>query len=307
MDKILITGVSGFLGSHIAERFIKSGYKVISFKRNHTDFWRCDDFFDAITWIDIESEDWQTLVIEAKPKVIIHCAWFGVGAKDRDDLQHQIGNLNLLSALLEIGNILKIKKFISFGSQAEYGHFEGEINEESTVKPNSAYGISKSLASDCVKHFCDYNGIDWYWLRLFSFFGEKEGADWFIPMVINKIINGEELNMTPGEQEYAYMYVKDLSNVVLDITNSSEIKSGLYNLSSKQAYSLKSVIERILEIVNPKTSSINYGAIPYRPNQPMLIKGSMIKLENELGPIDEGSFEENLNKTVQYYIERRKK
>lgn len=298
--KVLITGITGFLGSQIAQELNDKDFELIAIKRNSSDLSRCSEFSKNVNWIDL-SNNWEEQIIDLKPKIIIHSAWEGVGAVDRDNWQVQMNNLQFTLKLLSIAKEVNVEKFIGFGSQAEYGTFSGIINEDYVINPKSAYGLSKYLCSETIKVFCEQNNIDWYWLRLFSFFGEKEGNNWFIPTLIKNISENKPMDMTPGEQRYAYMYIGDLASIIVKLVKSSA-NSGIYNLSSKQSVSLKEIVEKIINIIKPLNSQVNFGSLPYRDNQPMLIQGTVSKLEGEIGVFSETSIDDNLKKVVEYII-----
>lgn len=302
--RILITGISGFLGSQIAKQLISEGHNLIAIKRPSSDLWRCEDFTNKITWINIDENDWPTKTIELQPEIIIHSAWNGVSASDRDNWEIQISNIDFALTLLQIAKQCEVKKFIAFGSQAEYGNFSGIINEIYPLKPNSAYASSKIAVSQIIDNFCSINKINWYWFRLFSFFGELESNNWFIPTLIKNISTLQKMDMTAGEQKYAYMYVGDLARIISKIV-AIEITSGIYNISSSKAISLLELTKKILEIIKPTESKINFGAIPYRANQSMHIQGSNTKLEKELGEkIVELDFNDSLTKVVNYKLNK---
>lgn len=298
--KVFITGITGFLGSQIAEELINDGYELIAIKRNTSDLSRCKEFLDDVKWLDI-SGSWEEEVINLKPQIIIHSAWEGVGAVDRDNWKVQMNNVHFTLKLLSLAKEINVEKFIGFGSQAEYGAFSGIIDENFAINPNSAYGLSKNLCSQTIKVFCEQHNIDWYWLRLFSFFGEKEASNWFIPTLIKNISENKPMDMTPGEQRYAYMYIGDLAKIIAKIVNSSVV-SGIYNLSSKDSVSLKEIVKKIIDIIKPEKSTVNFGAMPYRENQPMLIQGTVSKLEAEIGVFSETSLDVNLKNVVEYLI-----
>ncbi len=247
--RVLVTGISGFLGSQIAQKLYDNGFKLIALKRNTTDLSRCNELSENVSWINT-CENWEQKVIELNPQIIIHSAWEGVGELERDNWQIQTNNLQFTLKLLSIAKEVNIEKFISFGSQAEYGYFSGLIDENYAIEPKSAYGLSKYLCSQTIRVFCEQNNIDWYWLKLFSFFGEKEASNWFIPSLIKNISENKAMDMTPGDQRYAYMYIGDLAEIICNLS-SSTARSGIYNLSSKKSISLKEIVEKIIGIIKP--------------------------------------------------------
>lgn len=301
--KVLLTGISGFLGSQIADELLLNGYEVLGLKRANSNLWRCKDFLQKITWVNLDDKDWNRQVINLKPEIFVHAAWSGVGVADRDNWQEQLKNINLTLSFLELAKTVGAEKFIGFGSQAEYGSFSGAIDENYPLNPVSAYGLSKNLVSQTIKCFSEQNNIDWCWLRLFSFFGEKEDSNWFIPMTIKNIEGNKPMDMTPGLQKYAYMNVKDLAKIIVRIVASS-IKSDVYNLSSAKAIELKKIVEKIIDIINPENPQINFGAIPYRENQPMIVMGDTEKLRIQLGDLLETDFDSNLRDVVKYILKR---
>jgi nucleoside-diphosphate-sugar epimerase len=300
--KVLITGASGFLGSHIAEKFLIQGWKVIGLKRISSNLWRCEDFVDQIEWLDVDSEKFSEQIIDLCPDVIIHSAWGGVAANDRVQYKPQLNNLKLLLDLLNIANAVKCK-FIGLGSQAEYGTFFGKIDEQYPVDPNTAYGVVKLMSCSLVRGFCNANELDWFWLRLFPVFGEKEDDNWLIPSVIKKVALGAEMELTPGLQRYAYIYVKDLSACVFKIASLylSKSVSGIYNISGEGAITLRELVEKIRDAVDVKVK-LNFGALNYRPYQSMYMEGDTTKFSQNINKIIFSDFNESLNKTIQYYL-----
>jgi nucleoside-diphosphate-sugar epimerase len=299
---VLITGISGFLGSQIAKQLLLDGYNLIATRRESTNLSRCEKFKSHINWIDLEDKDWQNKVIKFKPEIIIHSAWLGVSANDRDNWPVQFSNVEFVLNLLSVAKSCKVEKFIAFGSQAEYDVFSGVIDENYPIKPSSAYASAKVAVSQIINNYSTLNGFNWYWFRLFSFFGELEDDNWLIPTLIKRIHSLELMDMTPGEQKYAYMYVGDLAKIVSKIVDFN-LDAGIYNISASNAISLLELTKKILKIIKPISSQINFGAIPYRANQSMHIQGSTYKLETALGiKIHEIDFDDSLASVVKYKL-----
>lgn len=303
MNKVLITGITGFVGSHLAQLLTNSNMEVIGLKRPLSDIWRCKEFEDKIVWVDLDTEGkWKSSVTKLEPTAIIHCAWIGVESKDRCDWQQQLKNITFLGDLIEIMQSLQLSKFVFVGSQAEYGNVSGRINELSKTNALNAYGSTKLACLELLKTFCNLNEINWIWLRLFSVFGEKEGSAWLIPSIINRMVNEHEMNFTAGEQKYAYLYIQDFAELTMRLLLSN-VDSGVYNISSEDVRPIKSLVEQIRKIVNPEFK-LNFGALPYRSFQSMHVEGDISKLKSQIGHIEFTDFNKALLNTIAYYTSK---
>ena len=302
--KILLTGTSGFLGSHIAEYLVRFGFELIALKREQTDLSRCKLFKKKINWINIDENGiWKEKVIDLRPNYIIHSAWIGVDSVDRDDITKQAKNISFLSDLLYVAQSTNLKRFISLGSQAEYGILNSKATESIDVNPVSLYGAMKVASQQILKTFCELNNINWVWLRLFSFIGENQDNNWLIPQLISKIMNNEIIDMTLGYQKYSFMYVSDFTSIILKIIE-SDIESGIYNISSEEPYSIREVASLISEKLEVP-QKINWGAVPYRLNQSMHIEGDMEKIKKQIGDFDLVTLSQSLDKVI--YVKKNMK
>ena len=299
---ILLTGASGFIGSHIAEHLIANDYIVIAVKRETSNLSRCNDFKDEIIWINFETfqENIEDIRLRS-PEILIHAAWGGVKSSDREDWTEQANNLSLLTEMLRLSKELSIKKIIALGSQAEYGQFNDPIDETHLCEPYSAYGCLKNCASQVLQCFAKENNMQWYWLRLFSVFGPREEKKWLIPSVINNLLNHTEMKLTACQQEYDYLYVKDFAKSIQTIIEHSEDYSGIYNLSTGYANKLADIIHFLELKISSKQKILNIGAIPYRPNQVMKMVGNPAKFQATFRQRPEYQIEDALSETIDFY------
>jgi UDP-glucose 4-epimerase len=300
---ILITGITGFLGSHIAENLVSNGIQVIGLKRKDSDVWRCEEFKDEITWVDIDEKGFFKEELEKYScDTIIHGAWIGVESDLRDNWNEQSKNIPFLVSLLDIAKAVGVKKFVFLGSQAEYGNIDGRISEDHKTNALNAYGSIKLACLEIVKTFCETNTINWIWLRLFSLFGEKENQNWLIPSLIASMLTTEQMDFTPGEQKYAYLYVKDYALIMKKIIT-MPVESGVYNISSNQSRTIKSLVEDIRDYINPEFI-LNFGALNYRNNQSMHMEGDILKLCSQIGEVEFTDFSEALHNSLDCYIKK---
>lgn len=299
--KVLITGITGFIGSHIAEALLQNKFDVIGLKREKSDCWRCGDFVHKISWVNIE-ENFIEKIIALKPDIIIHCAWDGAAADKREDIIVQQENLIFLNKILDLASRSKVEKFIGLGSQAEYGYLSKSVTESAKIKPASEYGKAKVRASENVKIYCEEHKINWYWLRLFSFYGPKEAKSWFIPHIITSLVgNNKEIKLSSGTQKYAYLYIADLAKYIVTLIEKKDIPNGIYNISGSRAVELKKIVLAIKKQFKNSTSELQFGVLATRKNQSIYLKGEMVKYHKNIGKIKKTSFSVGLKETIEYY------
>ncbi|MCY6294831.1 NAD(P)-dependent oxidoreductase [Bacteroides fragilis] len=167
--KILLTGATGFLGSHIAEALLANDVNLMITKRSMSSLNNCTSFIDHVQVINSDNPIWISQACSFSPDIIIHSAWTGVLSGNRDDWPVQLSNIDFMNSLLYIAEKSNVSKFIALGSQAEYGDFDGIVSENAGLFPVNSYGYVKSMVSRMVGSFCDLRGIDWYWLRVFPY------------------------------------------------------------------------------------------------------------------------------------------
>jgi len=269
--KIFVTGGTGFIGSHVCRALIQAGHSLICLKRKTSSLERCLDFRGRVRWVDHDSADWTQVSSAAMPRTVIHCAWAGVTAVERDDWKIQAENIAFFLELMRFAEVAGVKQFIALGSQAEYGPIKGRVNEEHPCRPITAYGIAKLACLTTLEGFARGRQMSYAWLRLFSIYGPGEGAQWFVPSLIRQMKSGQPPQLTGCEQRYDYLHVQDLALGVLAVLRHSE-RSGVFNLSSNASLPLRQVVELIREFTGSRTEPA-FGALPYRAGQSMHMEG----------------------------------
>ncbi|MDR0971021.1 MAG: NAD(P)-dependent oxidoreductase [Bacteroidales bacterium] len=280
--KVLLSGATGFIGSFIAEELIKYNYELLLTKRENSSMENCKSFINKVKWVNLDNETFIEEAVGFSPNIIIHSAWIGVRAEDRDDEILQRENITLFDKFLLIASLSPICKFISMGSQAEYGYLNSVVSETQQPNPLNAYARVKLMVLDKLKEFCLERNILWYWLRIFPIKGKRESASWLLSALEKNINNPNcfEMNFTSAEQKYAYLDVETMANYVLRIVQKRQGKSGIYNISASNAIALKEIIIKIRDEKRP-SFKLNFGVLPTRENQSLIIEGSMDKFNKE--------------------------
>ncbi len=302
MKKILITGATGFIGSNIAFQLVEMGYSVYAIYRTSSSFEKCLYFKDRVHWINIDDLNWKNTVKEIKPDQLIHTAWNGIEALQRNDWELQMKNFWFSKELFDLAKECSIKKVIAFGSQAEYGRYEFPVTEETVTKPDDAYGAIKILTLNYLRSLFSETDQEWYWVRVFSIFGENENSAWLIPSVISKLLRNEPIKLTACEQSYNYLYIRDFVSQIHELIDFQENRSGIYNLCSSRSIKLKDLLFQITESLGLSPDLLQFGTIPYRKGQNMYIASDNSKFQKIFNPANGSeNITEGLLKTIEFY------
>lgn len=304
--RIIITGVTGFLGSNIAKSLIKKGNTIFATHRTSSTFEKCIPFISEINWINIDENDWKDQFRAIKADQLIHAAWGGIGAHNRNNWETQLQNFFLSKEYFDLASDCGIKKVIAIGSQAEYGSNESSVNENTLERPNDAYGAVKTLTANYLRNLFVGTLTQWYWIRVFSVFGEGENPEWLFPYVISNLLNNKPVKLTLCEQKYNYLYIDDFLNQLFPVIQSNENKSGIYNLCNDESITINKILELVSDLMNVPRQLLQFGFLPYRPGQNMMIDGDNSKIKNNFY-INSESFigiTNGLRKTINYYKNR---
>lgn len=295
--KIFITGATGFLGVHIAIACIAKGHEVLCLKRNISRNLFSPDIEKYVKWVNLELVGWQHEIQSFEADILIHAAWEGVSSLNRNDEAIQRRNIELTATIM---TLCPYKQIIMLGSQDEYGKINTLVDEIHPLHPITEYAKVKIECCNLLIDYCETKCIEWHWIRVFSVFGEFQSVDWLIPSVIKRCLSGDrDMDVTLGEQVYSYLYSSDFASAI-KLLLGVKGKSGIYNLSSHVPVTLKDLF---LEIKKHTSSSIhfNFGALPYRKDQSMLIMGDSRKFIDAFGTFQNTNLETGLLRTIEYY------
>ena len=221
----------------------------------------------------------------------------------RNDWEVQIRNFWFSKDYFDLAKTCHIKKVIAFGSQAEYGMHDFPANEMTVLFPNDAYGAIKTLTANYLRTLFQNSLTDWYWIRIFSVFGEGGNQSWLLPSVISMLLKNEPVKLTSCTQQYNYLYIEDFVSYLMSIVNCRENKSGIYNICDSESVVLKELLILIAELMNVSSDLLLFDDIQQRAGQNMFIAGDNTKFmtsfnmkgQNKIG------LKEGLLRTINYY------
>ena len=274
--KILVTGASGFVGRYVLECLLAQGHEVIALT-SHASALPQDS---AAQWVQVNLLDPTQLtpmMQKVQPQGLIHLAWFakhGLFWQAADNFDWCSATAHLLRAFHAAGG----KKIVIAGTCAEYDGAHGVMSEDSTpTHAASVYGKCKDVTRQYVQQYCQENGLDWVWGRVFFPYGPGEPAMKFIPSVLHALAQSQPVACSHGQQLRDYLHVSDVASALVHLLLHMQTQ-GVFNIGSGQA-------TRLMDMVNICTQSfdspspVQFGAVKVSADEPPLIVADTSKLK----------------------------
>jgi nucleoside-diphosphate-sugar epimerase len=302
--KVLITGATGFIGSHLVENLIKNNlHEVFILKRSTSNIWRIKEYIDKIKAFDVDNEDIMEIVKAIKPDVVIHLATYYKKYHNYVDLPFMLeSNIEFPTKILESMALVGVRYFINTGSFFEKVYSYNYDFQDATY-PFNLYASTKLAFEEILKFYAFNYDIKAITLRIFSPYGYRDNPNKLIPYLIKKIINNEEIDMTEGFQSLDFIYVKDIVDAYIKamdyIINMKSIYQR-FEIGTGTTHSLRELIY-LLEKISGKKIKVNWGKIPYSNNEVFYSKADISNAINFLKWIPKYDLEKGLEETFEYY------
>lgn len=280
MRTILITGINGFLGSHLAKTLSKD-YKIVGLEYSVKNLFRLKDYSFKVYSSDDETD---TIFKENKIFAIIHAAT--IYRRSTEPIKNLIlTNILLPVKLYELANCFNVTLFLNTDS------FFNNENYNYSYLPD--YTLSKKHALEWLKFI--EGGCKLINMKIFHMYGAGDSQDKFIPQIISMLKNNEPyVDITSGKQTRDFIYISDVVaayKLVLEKASLMEIYLE-FEVGTGKETSVKEIILEIEKTIKSKTK-LNFGALNYRPNEIMKSKAN-IKALCDLGWKPQITIEEGL-------------
>lgn len=308
MQKILIFGIGGFVGSYLAQEFIDHGYIVYGTdKVIDTQLQRDITFFKGEI---LDSEAVEKLIIELQPEMIINLAAISSVGVSWEKPQNTIavnviGALNILEAARKCNPMPKI---MFIGSSEEYNESDKPISEMTSLNANNPYGISKMTQERFSKIYRERYGMQIYCVRPFNHTGIGQKDSFVLPSFCKQVAEIEKMGK-PGvikvgnlSAERDFSDVRDIVRAYRMIIESNDCTK-VFNVGSGKTYSLSDMVKYIISLSNQKIT-VEVDPDRFRPVDTKTICCDYAYIKNELGWEPKYSIFDTLKEMFLFYMKQ---
>ena len=302
--RILITGASGFIGSHVISKLREDNtLAVIMLNDEHSK--RIKSSLKGIVRYNVDLSDTKgvmRVVNDFKPEVIIHLASIYAVNHKSEQIAPLI-NVNILGItnLLEAAVASKVKSFINTSTCFVYDRSTRKIKEEDRLKPLNLYALTKI----CTEQLCDLYaanyGLSCLTLRIFPPYGPNDNKRRLVPYVVDNCLSNGELKLTSGVQKWDFVYVGDIVEAYVLALKKKFKRHEIVNIGSGMATKIKDVVKLIRKYTNSK-SKLLFGSIPHRGNELWYCCADLKKAKKVLGWYPKTGLASGIRKTVDWHI-----
>lgn len=309
MEKYLVTGGAGFIGSNIVKELLSRGFFVrvvdnyATGRRENT-----EEFYSNENFEFIEGDLMDTEIVKKAVKgvnfVLHQAAVPSVPRSIEDPMRSNNANitatLNALIAARDEG----VKKFVYASSSSVYGdNPELPKRENFPIRPISPYALTKYAGERYSQIFWSIYGLPTVCLRYFNVFGPNQNPDSQYSAVIPKFIKCFLKNESPiifgnGEQSRDFTFVENVVEANLLAANSSEGNGEVFNIACEGETSLNQLVDLLKEIsgkdIKPKYDLGRKGDVPHS-------KADISKAKKAFGYTPKVEIKEGIIKTFEWY------
>jgi len=327
VDKyILVTGGAGFIGSHLAEALLKTGYKVVVVD-NFNDFYDPEIKRGNIKAIKIqmdklgipedhiqiferdirEPEQMDKLFATYPIQLVVHlAAMAGVRPSISAPLLYNDVNINGTLNLLELCRKYGVKKFVFASSSSVYGNNKKVPFSETDFvdHPISPYAATKRAGELICYTYHHLYGMDIACLRFFTVYGPRQRPDLAIHKFTKLIINDQEVPFYgDGTTERDYTFIDDIIEGVVKAIQWVQAGQGLYeifNLGESRTVNLKEMVTTLEKEIGKKAK---LKVLPMQPGDVQRTYADITKAQKILGYQPTTAFEDGIKQFIQWYKE----
>lgn len=304
--RVLITGIEGFVGTHLCHYLSEMGHQVFGI---HIAPPRENLPAELFSTDICDFESLKAVLEKARPDWIFHLAGISSVAEAEKNpiLTYQVNTLGTLKLLLAVHQLMLPSRILLISSADVYGRSDKPHKETDPPSPLTAYARSKLLAEEIGRLYYQTWGMDIVILRPFSHTGPGQEPKFVFPKValhIARVERGEADALEMGNLEFRrdYTDVRDIVRAYV-LTMENCPPGEIYNVTSGNALRLKDGVETLLKLVR-KPVELQPGVVEKRPYDIPFLSGNPEKFIRATGWQVTIPIEQTFKDLLEYYRQR---
>jgi GDP-4-dehydro-6-deoxy-D-mannose reductase len=227
MSRVIVTGVSGFIGRHLVEGLKKTSYEIVEIHREH------GDIADKSTWDKLPSAE---AVIHLAARSSIVDSWDDVAGFMKANLIGTVEALNYCKK--HSSRMIYISSYL-YGNS---GHVP--VKESAELSVINPYAYTKKLAEETCHFYSRYFNVPVTVFRPFNVYGPGQSERFIVPVLVSQIKKGEAIRVKDLNMRRDYLYIEDFVRAII-LALEHKDKFGIFNIGSGQSYSGAELIDII--------------------------------------------------------------
>lgn len=289
--RILITGASGFLGSHLCDRLCKNGVEVHAVSRSAP-----PGDQSPVKWWQGNMEDIevvQNLFQTVKPDVVFHLSGMVTGAAGSELVLPTFNSL-----LVSTVNLLTVAADKGCDRMVLIASLEEPEPGQNEAIP-SPYAAAKCASSAYGRMFHQLYQTPVVLVRPFMTYGGGQNVRKIIPSVTLSLLQGEAPLLASGQRQVDWIYIDDVIDGLIAAAGIPNVEGCTFDLGSGILVSIRSIVQQLTNLVNPQIQPL-FGALPDRPVEKVRVADTSYTYD-KLGWQPLISLEKGLENTVNWY------
>jgi UDP-glucose 4-epimerase len=305
--KILVSGVAGFLGSHLSERLIAEGHYVIGIDNMVGGY--LDNVPEGVQFHDVDCLDNEKVKeLMQGVELVYHLASAcHEGLSHFSPYYYSMNTFETTMSMISAALANNVKRFVLCSSAARYGEIEAPFREDMLPKPQDPYGISKYASDLALADLCDTHGMEYSIIVPHNIIGTRQKYDDpyrnVVSIMINLMLQGRPpIIYGDGEQERSFSFVSDVVDPFIKVGFDPEANGEIFNVGPDQSTMTINQLAKTLADIIGYTGEFQY--VPIRPKEVRVVHASADKARAILGYEAKKDIREGLQEMVDWVRER---
>jgi nucleoside-diphosphate-sugar epimerase len=259
---VLVTGATGFVGSHLVRKLVQQGHDVHILCRQASNFWRLTDILGQVSRHEADLRDASLLndiVKSVHPRYIFHLASATVVAGSTAS-SNELVNVNLQGTinLLQACDQISYDGIVCTGDSFEYSPSFEPLREDGECRPESLHGLTK-LAATLHGMAIAKTGRPVVSLRLFSTYGPGDNPARLVPRVIAGAMNNTPILLSRPQIARDWIFIDDVASIYIEAAHrADQLAGGVFNVGSGEKRDLGEIADLILRLTK-STAELRWG------------------------------------------------